>query len=64
MKKFNITLARQAKQNQALLESNLSGILLMNDKNIISMGNHYDSSLIFLEFHYALKTHTNNIHKQ
>jgi hypothetical protein len=59
MRKFNITLSRQAKQKQALLESNLSGTLLMNDKNIISMGNHSDSPLIFLEFHYALK----NSHK-
>ena len=55
MKKNNITLTRQAKQKQALLESNLSGIHLMNGKNIISMGHHSDSPLIFLEFQYALK---------
>lgn len=59
MKKNNITLTRQAKQNQALLESNLLGIRLMNDKNILSMGHHSDSPLIFLEFQYALK----NSHK-
>jgi hypothetical protein len=37
MKKNNITLTCQAKQKQALLESNLLGIHLMNGKNVKSM---------------------------
>ena len=39
----------QAKRKRALLESNLPGIHLMVDKNVNSMGYHYDSPLIFLE---------------
>jgi hypothetical protein len=37
MKKNNLTLNRQAKRKQALLESNLLGIHLMNVKNVLSM---------------------------
>ena len=61
MKKNNLPLNHQAKQNQALLESNLPGIHLMNDKNINSMGYLPGSPLIFLEFNMPPKTHTNKI---
>jgi hypothetical protein len=50
MKKNKLTLNRQAKRKQALLESNLLGIHLMNVKNVISMDKKQHNPLIFLEF--------------
>jgi len=49
LKQQYFTFVYQAKRKQALLESNLSGIHLMVDKNVNSMGYHHDSPLIFLE---------------
>ncbi len=52
----NILLNHQVKRNQALLESNLQGIHLKNDKNVKSMGYQFGSPLIFLEFNMPKKT--------
>jgi len=43
------SLPYQVKRKQALLESNLSGMRLMVNKNVNSRGYHRDSPLIFLE---------------
>jgi hypothetical protein len=56
-RKLYIVLHGQAKRKQALLESNLLGINLMDDKNVKSMGYHCDSPLTFLESQMPLKTH-------
>jgi len=56
MKKNNITLTCQAKQKQALLESNLIGIYLMLDKKV-NQRKLYWFPLIFLESFMPLKTH-------
>jgi hypothetical protein len=59
--KNNIHLNHQVKRNQALLESNLQGIHLKNDKNVKSMGHQSDSPLIFLEFIMPKKTRQSKI---
>ena len=50
-----LSLFYQAKGKQALLESNLSGILLMDDKYFKSMGYQCDSPLKYLESFIPLK---------
>ena len=50
-----LSLFYQAKRKQALLESNLSGILLMDDKYFKSMGYQCDSPLKYLESFMPLK---------
>jgi hypothetical protein len=53
---FNLCLPCQAKRKQALLESNLSGIHLIYDKNVNQREPHR-FPLIFLEYPMPLKTH-------
>jgi hypothetical protein len=57
-KNFNLCLPSQAKRKRALLESNLSGTTLMDDKNVKSKGcMQHNGPLIFLESFMPLKTH-------